>query len=71
LNIWQRLQITQKQTILALTYTNDVENREETKGGKKESKKDGSKHFCFLSANDLTRGMVLILVALQVKSTIN
>jgi hypothetical protein len=61
--------ITQTPTILA--RTNDIENRQETKVGKKESKKDGSKHFCFWSANDLTRGMVLILDALQVKSAIN
>jgi hypothetical protein len=61
--------ITQTPTILA--RTNEIEKRQETKGGKKESKKDGSKHFWFWSANDLTRSMVLILDALQVKSTIN
>jgi len=63
------VKITQTPTILA--RTNDIEKRQETKGGKKESKKDGSKHFCFWSANYLTRGMVLILDALQVKSTVN
>jgi hypothetical protein len=61
--------ITQTPTILA--RTNNIEKRRELKGGKKESKKDGSKHFCFWSANDLTRGTVLILEATQVKSTIN
>jgi hypothetical protein len=61
--------ITQTPTILA--RTKDIEKRQETKGGKKESKKDGSKYFCVSSANDLTRGVVLILGTLQVKSTIN
>jgi len=37
--------ITQTPTILA--RTNDLEKSPETRGGKKESKKDGSKHFCF------------------------
>lgn len=61
--------ITQTSTILA--RTNGIEKRQEMKGGKKESKKDGSKHFCFWSANALTRGTVIILDALQVKSTEN
>jgi len=38
--------ITQTPTILA--RTNNIEKRQEMKGGKKESKKDGSKYFCFL-----------------------
>ena len=61
--------VTQTPTILA--GTNDTEKRQETKAGKKESKKDWSKHFCFWSANDLTRGTVSFLDALQVKITIN
>jgi len=61
--------ITQIPTMLA--RTNYIEKKRGTKGGKKESKKDGSKHFCLWSKNDLTRGMVLILDALQVKSAIN
>jgi hypothetical protein len=60
--------ITQTPTILA--PTNYIKKRE-TKGGQKERKKDGSKHFCLWSANDLTRGTNLILDAQHVKSAIN
>jgi hypothetical protein len=39
------VKITQTPTIL--TRTNGMEKRPKTKGGKKESKKDGLKYFCF------------------------